>query len=167
MKEPAVTSLEDDVQDHLLGDRVADLHGPAGDRFALAGQLGRAEGGPVDAVAAGPSTDGDDPVAQLNFLESFAPGQHAHGAAEYQRVGQVARVDRECPIHRGNAHPVAVVANAGHDSLEHALGMEHAGGKPVGRQVGRGHAEDVGVADGLGSQARAQSVANDAADSRV
>ena len=45
---------------------------PPGERLALAGQLGRAEGGPVDAIAPGPSTDGDDPVARLNFLESFA-----------------------------------------------------------------------------------------------
>ena len=167
MKEPAVARLEDHVEDHLLGDRVADLHGAAGERLALAGQLGRAEGGPVDAVAAGPAADGDDPVARLDFLESFAAGQHTHRAAEDQRVGQVARVDRERPVDRGDAHPVAVVANAGDDPLEHALGMEHAGGKLVGRQVGRGHAEDVGVADRLGPQPGAQGVADHAAESRV
>ena len=121
----------------------------------------------MDSVAPGPSTNGDDPVARLNFLESFAPGQHTHRAAENQGVGQVARVDRDGPVHRGNAHPVAVVANTGNDPLEHALGMEHANGKLVGRQVGRGHAEDVGVADGLAPQARAQGVANHSADSRV
>ena len=129
---------------------------PPETRLALAGQLGRAERGPVDAVAAGPAADGDDPVARLDLLERHAPRHHAHGAAEDQRVGQVAGVDDQGPVDGGDAHPVAVVAHAGDDPLEHALGMEHAGGKLIGRQVGRGHAEDVGVADRLGAQAGAE-----------
>ena len=64
---------------------------PPGEGFALAGQLGRAERGAVDAVAAGPAADGDDPVAGLDVLLRHAPGDHADGAAEDQRIGQVTR----------------------------------------------------------------------------
>ena len=45
--------------------------------------------------------------------------------------------------------------------------MEHAGRQRVGRHVGRGDAEDVGVADRLGAQAGAQRVADHAAEARV
>ena len=126
-EEPPVASLEDHVEDHLLGDRVADLDGAAGDGLALAGQLGRAEGGAVDAVAAGPAADRDDPVAGLDALLRHAARHHADRPAEDQRVGQVARVDGQGAVDGGNPHPVAVVADAGDDPLEHALGMKHAG----------------------------------------
>ena len=121
----------------------------------------------MDAVAAGPAADGDDPVARLDLLERLAAGEHADGAAEDQRIGQVARVDGQGPVDRGNSHPVAVVADAGDDPLEHAPGMEHAGRELIGGQVRRGDAEDVGVADRLGPQARAQGVADHAAEPGV
>ena len=132
-EEAAVAGLEDDVEDHLLGDRVADLDRAAGDRLALAGQLDRAERGAVDAVAAGPAADGDDPVARLDLLRRHPARDHADGPAEDQRVGQVAGIDDQGPVDRGDAHPVAVVADAGDDPLEDALGVEDAGGQAVGR----------------------------------
>ena len=121
----------------------------------------------MDAVAAGPAADRDDPVAGLDLLRRHAAREHADGAAEDQRVGEVAGVDGQGAVDRGDAHPVAVVAHAGDDALEHALGVEHAGGKLLGGQVGRRDAEDVGVADRLGAQAGAQRVADHAAEAGV
>ena len=167
MEEAAVAGLEDHVEHHLLGDRVADLHGAAGERLALAGQLGRAERRTVDPVASGSSSQGDDPVAGLNLLEGLAARQDADGAAEDQGIGEVARIHGQGPVDRGDPHPIAVVPHPGDDALEDALGVEYAGGKLVGREVGRRHAEDVGVADGLGPQAGPQGIADHAADARV
>ena len=45
--------------------------------------------------------------------------------------------------------------------------MKHAGGHVLWRQIGRRHAEDVGVADRLGPQAGPERVADHAAQSRV
>ena len=72
-EQAAVAGLEDHVEHHLLGDRVADLDRAAGDALALAGQLDRAERRPVDAVAAGPAADGDDQVARLDAACTTCP----------------------------------------------------------------------------------------------
>ena len=68
VKQSAVAGLEDHVEHHLFGDRVADLHGAAGDAFALAGQLGRAERRAVNAVAPGAPADRHDPIARRAAL---------------------------------------------------------------------------------------------------
>ena len=57
---PRSRACEHHVEHHLFGDRVADLHRAAGERFAFAGQLGGAERGAVNAVAAGAAADGHD-----------------------------------------------------------------------------------------------------------
>ncbi len=80
--EVAVAGGQEDVQEHFFGDGVADLHGAAGDGFALAGQLGRAEGGAMDAVAAGPSAHGHDEVARPRPLERLVGGDQADVAAD-------------------------------------------------------------------------------------
>ena len=166
-EKPSVARLDDHVEHHLLRDRVADLDGAARDALAGASQLGRAEGRPVDAVAAGPPADGDDPVAGLDALRGHAPRQDADRAAEDQRVGQVARIDRQGTVDRRDAHAVAVVAHAGDDSLEDALRVEDAGREAIRVQVGRGHAEDIRVADRLGPEARPERIADDAAQPRI
>jgi len=45
--------------------------------------------------------------------------------------------------------------------------MEDAGREIAGRRVGRGEAEDVGVADGLGAKTGAKRVSNDPAEAGV
>ena len=99
MEQAAVAGLQDDVEQLLLGDGVADLHGPAGDRSRLGGQLDRGEGGAVDAVAAGPAADGHDQVAGLDSLWRRSTRDQADGAAIDQRIGQVALIeDRRAPL---------------------------------------------------------------------
>ena len=60
------------------------------------------------------------------FLNALPRGQDADGAAEDQRVGQVARVDGQGAVDRGDAHAVAVVAHAGDDALRAPAWVEHA-----------------------------------------
>ena len=165
--QPSIAGGQEHVEHHLFRDRVADLHRAAGNRFALAIEFGGAERGAVDAVAAGPSADGHDHVAGPRFLERLVAGNQSHVAAKDQRIAQVTRIEVDGPVHRGNAHAVAVVADPGDDALGHAPGMEHAGGDLVQRRVGRGEAEDVGIADRLGAHAGAHRVADHAADARV
>ncbi len=162
-----VAHLEDDVEDHLLGDRVADLDGAPGDGLALAGQLGRAERGAVDAVAAGPASDRDDPVARLDALARHPPRQDADRTAEDQGVGQVAAVDDQGAVDGWDAHPVAVVAHPRDDPAEHPLRVQHARGQVAGREVRGRDAEDVGVADRLGPQPGPHRVADHAPEARV
>ncbi len=76
----------------------------------------------MDAVAAGPAADRDDPVARLDLLVGHAAGQDADCAAEHQRIGQVARVDGQRAVDRGDPHAVAVVADAGDDPLRARAG---------------------------------------------
>ena len=134
-----------------------------------AGQLGRAEGGAVDAVAAGAAADGDDPVAGLDLLGRHAAGQHADRAAEDQRIGQVARVDGEGAVDRGNAHAIAVVAHAGDDPLEDALrDAARPAGKRVGRSRSGGATQKTSVLQiGLAPRPGAERVADHAAEARV
>ena len=165
--QPSIAGGQEHVQDHLLRDGVADLHRAAGNGLALAVQFGGAERGAVDAIAAGTSADGHDHVAGPGFLERHAAGNQPQVSAEDQRIAQVAGIEIDSPIDRGNAHTVAVVAHARDDTLGHAPRMEHAGRYLVQWRVGRGEAEDVRIADRLGAHAGAHRVADHAADARI
>ncbi len=155
------------VEHHLFGDRVADLHGAAGEAFALASQFGGAECGAVNAVAAGAPAQSHDMIAGLWLFEGKLLRQDAHVAAIDQRVAQVAAIEIHGAVDCGNAHAVAVVAHTGHDSLHDPAGMEHSGRQSVGRLIGRRETKHVGVADRLGAHAGAQGIANHATDASV
>ena len=120
----------------------------------------------MDAVAAGAATSHHDEVARLHGGLGVAPGHDAHRAAEHQRVADVARMKGDGAGDRGDAHPVAVVADTRGHAREQPLRMDHARGNLVGRHVGWGHAEHVEVGDRLGTQARAEHVADHAAKPR-
>ena len=89
-----------DVQQHLLGDGIADLDGAARDRLALARQFRRTERGPVDPVTSGAAADGDDVVAGLRMLARLVARQDAHGAAEDERIAQVTRIEIDRSVDR-------------------------------------------------------------------
>ena len=58
---------------HLFGDRVADLHGAARERFRFTGQLGRTERRAVDSVAPGAAADGNDQIIRLDLFSPPCP----------------------------------------------------------------------------------------------
>ena len=104
---------------------------------------------------------------ESDLLFRLAARQQTHRSAEDQRIGEIAGVNGQGAIDRGNAHAIAVVAHPGNDSLQDAPGVKRAGGKLVQRQVGPSHAEDVGVANRLCAEPGAQCVADHAAQPRV
>ena len=159
--------MQEHVEHLLLGDGVADLHGAAGDLFRFARQLDGRERGPVDAVAPGAAADGDDQIAGLSGLTRFVHGDQADGAAEDERIAEVARVETDRAVDGRNADAVAVIAHAGDDALHHLFGMQHARRQRLGQRVGRREAKYIGVADRLGAQAGAQGIADDAAQPGV
>ena len=106
---------------------------------------------------------GDDEVAGPDRLGHEGAGDEPHGAHEDERVEAVGLVEPHAAGRGGDAHAVAVVAHAGHHRGHRALGGQGPGGQ--GAVVGGGgEAEDVRVQHGLGAQARAQDVADHAAD---
>ena len=118
----------------------------------------------MDAVAAGAAAGHHDEVARLHRGIGVTPRHDADGAAEHQRIADVARVERDGAGDRGDAHPIAVVADAGGHAGEQPPGMDHAGWDVGRRGVGRGDAEHVEVGDRLGAEAGAEHVADHAAE---
>ena len=119
-EQAAVAGLQQHVEHLLFGDGVADLHGAAADLFRFGGQLKRREGGAVDAVASGAAADGHDEIAGVRLLVAAVNRNQADGAAEDERVGQVALVEADGAVDGGDAHAVAVIAHAGDHALHQA-----------------------------------------------
>ncbi len=162
-----VARLQDNVQQLLLGDGVADLHRPAADLLGLRGQTGRGERRTVDAVAPRPAADGDDQVGRTCRLLSAVYRDQADGAAEDERVGEVALVEADGAVDCRDADAVAVVAHTGNDAPHHLERVQHAGRQVLRFHVERAEAKDVRVAHGLGAEASAERIADDAADAGV
>ena len=78
-----VARLEHHVHQHLLSDRVANLHRPTRSNIARLGQLCRTERRAVNSIASGLATDGNDQIIGLGFFERFILGKNAHVAAEH------------------------------------------------------------------------------------
>ena len=109
----------------------------------------------MNAVATGATADGYDQIIRLRFLERFFSRQEADITAEDERIAEVALVEVDRAIHRGNAHAVAVVAHPGNDAAHDSPRMEHARRQFGSRRVGWSKAEDIRVADRLRTQAGA------------
>ena len=166
MEELLPRGLEHEVGEHLLVDRVADLHGAAAFRLALTRQFDARKGSAVDAVAAGAAAGHHDEIARMHGGIRVAPGHDPHRAAEHERVADVARMEGDGAGDRGDAHAVAIVTDPCGHAREQPLRMDDPRGNLIGRRVGRGHAEHVEVGDRLGTQARAKHVADHAAKTR-
>src|SRR5260370_31981912 len=95
--EPRVARLQDNVQQLLLGDGVADLHRPAADLLGLRGQTGRGERRTVDAVAPRPAADGDDQGGRTCRLLSAVYRAQADAPAEDERGAEVALAEADGP----------------------------------------------------------------------
>ncbi len=117
--------LEAALDEHLLGERVADLHGRALGRLRVveggAGEHRRA----ADAVTAGPGAEQDDLVAgPVGLGELDAVGAHHADAQRVdERVARVALVEADLAADVGQSEAVAVPADAGDDARQHARGV--------------------------------------------
>ncbi len=146
--------LEARLQQQLLHERVADLHGGAVGLGGV-GEVGRGEHGAAKAVTAGLRADVVELVADRadRALAQVLVPQEAEGHDVDQGVLLVARVGLDLPADRGHADRVAVVR----DALDHA-----------GEQVAAARVVELPEAQRVehryGSRAHGEDVAQDAAD---
>ncbi len=116
--QPAVAGGQQHVEHHLLGDRVADLHGAAGERLRSRWSVRRE----LNVAPWMPSRPVRPPTATIRSpgcgcFERLVARDQPDVAAVDQRIAQVARVEVDRAVDGGDAHPVAVVAHAGDDAL--------------------------------------------------
>ena len=71
----------------------------------------------MDAVASGASAGYNDEISDPRCLGDLVARNQAHAAAKDERIPEIAIVEMDRPVDRGNAHPVAVISNAAHDAL--------------------------------------------------
>ena len=147
--------LEAALDEHLLGERVADLHRRAFRRAAVLEGLAGQDAGAADPVAPGACAEQHDLVAdaagvgQMQVLVT----QDADRERVDERVGLVDRVEPGLAADVGQAEAVAVEADAADDAGQHAGGVGVVDG-----------AEAEGVHDGDRACAHRDDVAHDAAD---
>ena len=118
--------VEAALDEHLLGERVADLDGGALGRAALVEGLGGEDRDAADAVAAGLGAEQDDLVAGAatpwrRWMSSMPHRADAQGVD--QRVALVAGVEDDLAADVGQAEAVAVAADAGDDARQDARGV--------------------------------------------
>ena len=150
---PRRIQLEAALDEHLLGERVADLNRrqllAAGSRLVAAEGLRRQHRHPADAVEPGARAEQDDLVAgargerQVQVLLA----QHADAQRVDQRVAGVAGVEDGLAADVGQAQRVAVAADAADHAVEHAAGVGGVGGAEPQlvhhRDRPRAHGHDV------------------------
>ena len=147
--------LEAALDEYLLGERVADLHGRALGRATVLEPLAGQDAGAADSVAPGACAEQHDLVADTAGVGEVQVlvAQHPDRERVDQRVRLVHRVEPGLAADVRQAEAVAVEA----DAADHA--RQHAGG--VGVVDG---AEAEGVHDGDRAGAHRDDVAHDAAD---
>ena len=112
LDEVLLEELEAALDEHLLGERVADLHGGALGRAALGERVGGEDGCAADAVAAGAGAEQHDLVADAARVGEVQVlvAQHADGEGVDERVGLVHRVEPGLAADVRQAEAVAVEA---------------------------------------------------------
>ena len=121
----------------------------------------------VDAVAAGAAAHDDDAVARFSGpLRGKLFGEDADGAAEDQRIADVTVVKVDRPIDGGDAHAIAIIANASHHALSAAARVNDTVGKLLDGSGRVGKAEDICIGKRTSAQAGPHDITNAAADTR-
>ena len=110
--------VEAALDEHLLGERVADLDGRALGRAALVEGLGGEHRDAADAVAAGLGAEEDDLVADTGRLGEVdvLDAHRADAEGVDERVALVAVVEDDLAADVGQADAVAVAADARDDA---------------------------------------------------
>ena len=155
LDEVAREQLEAALDEHLLGERVADLHGGALGGAALGERVGREDRRAADAVAAGARAEEHDLVARalgVGEVQVLMP-QHADRERVHERVRLVDGVEPGLAADVRQAEAVAVEADARDDAVHDARGV----GVVDGAEAQRVH-------DGDRARAHRDDVAHDAAD---
>ena len=155
LDELVLVQLEAALDEHLLGERVADLHGRALGRAALVERVGGEDGCAADAVAAGAGAEQHDLVADAAGVGEVQVlvAEHADRERVDERVALVHRVELGLAADVRQAEAVAVERDAADDAVHDAGGVRVVDG-----------AEAQLVHDGDRAGAHRDDVADDAAD---
>ena len=86
----------------------------------------------MNPVSAGPPTGDHDSIARPGLLGNPISRDQPDAAAEDQRIGQVALIEVNRSVDRGNPHAVAVVAHSANHAFEHPPRMKHVPGQTPG-----------------------------------
>src|SRR5437660_9102404 len=163
--ELTVAGLHNHVRDLLLGNRCADLDRAPRLRIKLAAHLARRERCAMHTVASCAATERHYLVPRLDRAWMTSLRQDTQAAAVDQRVINITGVIKDGPVHSGNAHLVAIIADAIDHAIGNALRRKDAGSQLVHRCVGRAEAEYIGTGNRLSRDAKY--VTNDAAHPRI
>ena len=146
--------LEAGLEQQLLGEGVADLHGRA-PGLGLLGEFGGRHGRAVDAVAAGLGPDVDHRIAGPGGarVEDLVLGRQADAHRVDQDVAVVGAMKGRFAADRGHADAVAVTTDAGDHAVDQMPGLGVLG-----------LAEAQRVEERHGPGAHGEDVAQDAAD---
>ena len=149
--------LEAGLDQQLLGERIADLHGRAL-LLGVVAELGRGHGRAVDAVAPGLGADIDHRIARARRRPNRRCGRRRASPTHHridQDVAVVGRVELALAADRRHADAIAVAADAGDDAGDEM---------PRLRMVRAAEAQRVEIRDR--PRAHREDVAQDAADAR-
>ena len=145
----ALVQLEAALDEHLLGERVADLHRGALGRAAVGERVGGEDGCPADAVAAGAGAEQHDLIAcaaRIGELEVLV-AEDADRERVDERVALVDGVEDGLAADVGQAQAVAVERDAGDDAVHDPRGVgvvDRAEAQLVhDRDRARAHRDDV------------------------
>jgi hypothetical protein len=147
--------LEAALDEHLLGEGVADLHRGALGRAGGVERVGGQDAGPADAVATGAGAEQHHSVARaarVRELEVLV-SHHADREGVHERVALVDRIEHGLAADVGKAEAVAVERDAGDHTVHDARGVG---------VVDRAEAQLVHDSDRAG--AHRDDVADDSAD---
>ncbi len=146
--------LEAALDEDLLRERVAHLHGRALGRLGVVEGLRGEDRGAADPVAAGARPEQHDLVAHARSVgqSDVVVAQHSHGERVDERVALVDGVEDDLAADVRQAQAVAVATHPGDDAVDHAGGV---------RVVDRAEAQLVHDRDG--ARPHGDDVAHDAA----
>ncbi len=163
-----IPRLHDRVEHLLLRHRIADLDGVRELVDVGVRQLGGRERRAVDAVPTRPAAQSDDQIARPGITRHPVAGHHPHASAVDEWIADVVVVEPHGAVDGGNAHPVAVVADARDDLGQDAAGVQTTRGKRTIRVrrpgVEMSDAEDIAGRDRARRQAGADDVPDAATD---
>ena len=121
---PLIACFQEHVEQFLFCYGVADLDCAARDFFRFARQLDRRECSAMDAIATGAAPKRDNEISRLGSLLALAHGDNTNSTAVNQRIAEIARIETDGAVDRGDAHAIAVVPNAGDNAFHDFLGMQ-------------------------------------------
>ena len=118
----------------------------------------------MNAIAPGPSTDGDNQIIGLYRFIAPILGDQTDIATIDEWISRIARIEQDCTVRGWNPHAIAVVAHARDNTFEDPFGMERTLGQFVIAKIRQTEAENIRVQNRLRAKPRTERVSNYSTD---